>query len=530
MNKNIAIILILFAFNMQARTFYVAKNGNDSNDGSEASPWLSIKKAANTLVAGDTVLIKSGIYRERVIVGNSGTKDNYIVFKNYKKDIVTVDGRDIFWWDWDGLFNVSEKSYIKIIGLAIKNSNYGGIWIEDSNNIIINNNYTYNTISCGIGVWGSSNIIVSENEVELACNDGEQECISIANSNNCIITKNHIHDNGAGTNGGEGIDVKAGSHDIIVSKNIVHNLNNRIGIYVDAWDSDTYNIDIIQNRVYYCDDTGLAVASERGGLLENINFFNNISYYNKWGGIELGGWTDVEYSGPTPIKNVKFINNTCYKNGSFNGGWGFGISVNNSYAENVIIRNNICSENTAQIGIEKILSAGVIDHNLIYGDNNVATTTNGSNPIIGDPLFVDVENFNFHISNNSPAIDNGSSIDVPNIDFSNTNRPYGARYDIGAYEFTPQLDVDINEDYTKMIDTYPNPFSDILHIKINGEKFQKYFFKIFNSRGELVRKETSKKLKNGIVIIDKLNLSTGIYILSITIDSKTLVSKKIICK
>ena len=49
-----------------------------------------------------------------------------------------------------------------------------------SSYITIEKNYTYNTVSSGIAVWNSNNIIIDGNEVELACNDGEQECITVA--------------------------------------------------------------------------------------------------------------------------------------------------------------------------------------------------------------------------------------------------------------------------------------------------------------------------------------------------------------
>ncbi len=515
----ITILLLFFTFSIRANTYYVATNGNDTNQGTEAEPWASIQKAANTLVSGDTVLIKSGVYNERIIVQNSGTTNNYIVFTNYQNAEVIIDGSGISWWDWDGLFNVSNKSYIEVSGLIIKNSSYGGIWVENSNNININNNYTYNTVSCGIGIWNSSFITVNGNEIELACNDGEQECISIANSNNCIIAKNHIHYNGPGTNGGEGIDIKAGSHDIVVSENIVHDLNNRIGIYADAWDTHTYNIDIIQNKVYNCDNSGLAVASERGGLIENVSFINNISYCNKWGGIELGGWTNINYNDSTPVKNIKIINNTCYKNGSFNGGWGFGIDINNSYAEDVVIRNNICSQNSAQIGVENILSGIVIDHNLIDGTNNVTDAVNGNDSIIGNPLFVDSSSFNFQLTDNSPVIDMGNPIYAPSIDFCNNNRPNGVGYDIGAYEYIQSSDIQYNTNPNNLIEIYPNPIFDKFIVIINGNKLQNYALNLFDSNGKLVRCLENRKVKKDLIIIERNNLISGSYILNIEVSN-----------
>ena len=61
-----------------ASTYYVAPDGHDLNPGTEALPWRTIQKAADTLVAGDTVYIKAGVYEEQVIPQNSGSPGSYI--------------------------------------------------------------------------------------------------------------------------------------------------------------------------------------------------------------------------------------------------------------------------------------------------------------------------------------------------------------------------------------------------------------------------------------------------------------------
>ena len=40
-------------------TYYVSTTGNDTTgNGSSGSPWATLQKAANTVVAGDTVIVK----------------------------------------------------------------------------------------------------------------------------------------------------------------------------------------------------------------------------------------------------------------------------------------------------------------------------------------------------------------------------------------------------------------------------------------------------------------------------------------
>ena len=46
--------------------------GLDTNPGTSASPWKTISKAASVLTAGQTVLIRPGVYTETVVPANHG--------------------------------------------------------------------------------------------------------------------------------------------------------------------------------------------------------------------------------------------------------------------------------------------------------------------------------------------------------------------------------------------------------------------------------------------------------------------------
>lgn len=416
--------------------YYVSPSGNDSNPGNESQPWLTIQKAAKTMVAGDTVYIKVGTYREQVVPSNSGTAGNYITYSAYQGDIVTIDGGGISLPNWDsGLIHIWNKNYIKISGLRVVNAgpnqNNAGIYVDNSAHVNIEKNYTYNTVSSGIGVWNSNNIIIDENEVVLACNDGEQECITVAGTHTFEIRNNHVHHGGPGSLGGEGIDAKDGAFNGKIYKNHVHHLN-RLGIYVEAWDKHTYDIEVFQNRVHHIiDNDGFTLASEEGGLLENITISNNISYNNDLNGLSI---SDAGSAPNHPVKDVKIINNTFYNNGK--GIWGGGISIENRDVEDLVIRNNICGQNlTYQILVEYPVMNLLVDHNLIDGYRGYEGETRGTHYKEGDPKFVDPAGSDFHLEGTSPVVNNGSAVDAPSVDFDGNKRPQGQGYDIGAYEF-----------------------------------------------------------------------------------------------
>jgi parallel beta-helix repeat protein len=466
-------LLIMFfvsiSFAVFAATYYVAPNGNNSNPGTESQPWKTIQKAAETLVAGDIVYIKAGNYQENVTPVNSGGAGNYIVYTALNNDIVTIDGQNVTLPDWDtGLFHVEDLSYIKISGLRIinvgPNNNNNGIYLDYTNHIIIENNYIYNTISSGIGVWNSDNIIIDNNEIELACNDGEQECISVASTNEFVIKNNHIHDGGPGTEGGEGICPKDGSYNGKIYDNYVHDLPTRPGIYMDAWDKHTYNMEIFRNIVHDCGNDGILMVSEMGGLLENISVYNNIVYNNKYIGIVVT--PNGEVADP-PMNDMKIINNTVYNNG-WNSGlepWGGGIVVDVSNLSNLIIRNNIVSQNLYfQIAIEYYGQNFFVDHNLIDGfRGDLSEETQGNDYVEGNPMFVNAPGADFHLQENSPAIDKGSSNDAPIEDYYGNSRPFGADYDIGAFEYG-QTSVESEQpdgvvSSFNLFQNYPNPFN-----------------------------------------------------------------------
>ncbi len=428
------IIILGYTSLIQGSTYYVAKNGNDLNPGTENLPWKTIQKAANTLLPGDMVYVKNGIYNERVAPSKSGNPTAYITYSAYPGHTVTIDGRNITLPQWSGLLDIQEVNYIRISGFRIMNAgpglNNAGILVDNASHIIIENNYIYNTVSSGIGIWNSSYVIVSGNEIALCCNDGYQECISVGGSDHFEIKGNHIHHGGPGSNGGEGIDIKDGSHDGKVYKNNIHNMN-RVGMYCDAWDKHTYNIEIYQNRVHHNNADGFAVASEMGGLLENIYIYNNISYNNYYRGIVIGDWGGQVPS--HPIDNVKIINNTFYGNGT--SGWGGGIDLDNKWATNIIIRNNLLSENKSfTIVVDPSVPTPVVDYNLIDGFKNYPNETKGINYQEGNPLLVNPSLENFHLQINSPAIDTGTSTYAPAYDYDEIPRQ-GNGYEIGAFEY-----------------------------------------------------------------------------------------------
>ncbi|MFI3263511.1 MAG: right-handed parallel beta-helix repeat-containing protein [Rikenellaceae bacterium] len=88
--------LVCSVSSLQARTLYVSKSGSDQNEGSKEAPYLTISKAAYHAIAGDTVLVSEGTYREWVSPLNSGINaTRRIVYMTVPGDDVYIKGSEV---------------------------------------------------------------------------------------------------------------------------------------------------------------------------------------------------------------------------------------------------------------------------------------------------------------------------------------------------------------------------------------------------------------------------------------------------
>ncbi|MBC7227362.1 MAG: right-handed parallel beta-helix repeat-containing protein [Thermoflexales bacterium] len=441
---------------LQGAVYYVAPTGNDANPGTLTQPWRTIQHAADTLVAGETVYIRAGVYEERILPQNSGSAGQLITYAAYPGETATVDGSSITLPDdLAGLFEIAGQSDIRLIGLRVINAgpfaNNAAILISNSEHLTIQNCSTSHTASSGIGAWGSQHVVIAGNTVEQASLGGGQECITVAQTDFFEVRDNTVLDCEK-----EGIDAKDGSSNGWIDHNVVGRPR-AVGIYVDAWDKPTHHITVSRNLVFdSLESAGFTVASEMGGLLSDIRLENNIAYHNQTYGIAISRCC----SASRPMDRIVIVNNTLYENGL---GWGGGIIADNAQAQHVVIRNNIVSQNlTFQIAVAADVPASnvAVDHNLIDGYRGYEDEVYGDDYVEGDPRFVDAPAGDLHLQTDSPAIDHGSATDAPDVDMDGDPRPAGAGYDIGADEWralNPTVYLPLVGKSTVVISSYPEP-------------------------------------------------------------------------
>jgi gliding motility-associated-like protein len=135
-------ILLLMVFMVSvcysyARDYFVGGTGaSDNNPGTAAQPFATIQKAASVAVAGDVVKIRSGTYRETIVVANSGSPGNPITFQPDQGATVVISGLNVM--DNNGWTVHSGNIFKKTITLPVNGFNTSTTRIENNTTIYAN--------------------------------------------------------------------------------------------------------------------------------------------------------------------------------------------------------------------------------------------------------------------------------------------------------------------------------------------------------------------------------------------------------
>jgi hypothetical protein len=361
-----------------ATIYYVRKTGNDTNSGtSSGAAWLTITKAANTMLAGDTVYVGAGTYNEQLKSVRHATLGNPIRFYADTNGIYTGDVGVVGITKSGFAAVVIDHHYHEVVGYRIFNSSNGAKFTGGVGGLLQN---------CEIYGHANPGIIVSNGSTS-------------ATIRNC-----DCHDNN-----GFGMDVNSGPTFSVFDSTFHHNTSAGIQLGQTA----TLNFNFARCRIYSNSQEGVEV-SQGTGTFKNCLIYDN-------------GATGIRVSGTSTNKNFSIWNCTVVNNGT-NGIW---------QSQGVLnITNSIIANNLGK-GLQ--CDAGTMTHsyNLVFANNggNYLYTGTGTGEVSSDPQFVNAGLKDFHLNASSPAINTGTNASgTVDDDLDSAARPIGAQWDMGCYE------------------------------------------------------------------------------------------------
>jgi hypothetical protein len=143
-------------------TYYVAPSGNDADPGTSAQPFRTIQRAANAAVAGDVVTIRDGTYNESVLVANSGTATQPIVFQAENRGgvILTGGGRTFRGANFVGQIGATPQRYVTLRGLTFRQ--YAG---NASGSAAVRASHGWTIEDCWFDDAGETGLSISDHDV-----------------------------------------------------------------------------------------------------------------------------------------------------------------------------------------------------------------------------------------------------------------------------------------------------------------------------------------------------------------------------
>jgi len=333
----------------------------------------------------------------------------------------------------------------------------GGIFCYRSAPVIAENVITNNVAYTGtdkdgygggIALNECHNALISYNTVvsntASTAGQGEGGGIYIEDSNNVVVRANRVLSNVATTTSrrewgwGGGIAVSGGSGTIEyneIAGNQARSAGGGSGGGLYQW----YGSTTFRRNSVTGNQGGTAVyLGYSQSLFESNKVVGNLASY----AVEL-----AYYPGPILVNNIiadshyavnayataadpltaKLFHNTLVGTGD-----GRGVTAESGYVTLALVNNIVVSHAIGISNTYPLSSTISADHTLFWGNANNGIV--GTNPVYGNPRFLNPAGGSYHLSPGSAAIDAGVTEPTVTTDIDGDPRPLGSGYDIGADE------------------------------------------------------------------------------------------------
>jgi len=236
---------------MPAANYYVdGTNGSDNNPGTTTqTAWKTIQKAADTLTAGQTVVVLPGTYAEAVLTANAGTSGSPITYRGYFEDgavIINATGQT---YGFKG-----NNAYVTFEGFEVYGSNQNGILITGD---------------------AADYCVVKNCKSYLNGSDG----IKVDSADYCTVQNCLIYDNGT-----NGMEVVSNAEPTTIDNCTIYSNNANDGMHIATSDTTVTDCIITSNTQWGIDSYGTVAI----GVTYTDTWGNTSGSYDDLGKITVG--------------------------------------------------------------------------------------------------------------------------------------------------------------------------------------------------------------------------------------------------
>lgn len=325
-----------------AATYHVdGRTGDDHNAGTQEQPFRTILRASLVARAGDTVLIREGVYHEQILGGASGTEGAPIVYEGVDRDKVILQGsvRITHWkklglsWSAKGPSPPTPvNSFVMVDERRMLNRAGSPIDLPEGS--------FYQAANGGLVIRLQGDADPAEHLVEVyhldvAFNSGDRWG---GTAKQWIVLRNLTIEKygGHGISTDESHPADNGHWEL---DRVTVRLNNNEGVFHCLDDWHIHDCLFTRNRGHGCQIDGA-----------RVRFVNNVSTENEWFGPYQDGGCGL-LVGPDASARSCVVRNNSFTNNGNRDGYGCGIYLEGLSHSNLIDANFVAGNTHAGIGL-----------------------------------------------------------------------------------------------------------------------------------------------------------------------------------
>ncbi len=492
-----------------AKTYYVATTGSDSAAGTFDAPFLTVPKAYSTAVAGDTILVRGGVYTiaATINLSKSGTSTSMYYLLAYPGERPVLDCSPM-------PINSSNRgiklsgSYWYIKGFDVRKAGDNGIYVSGSYNVVEFCAFYRNSDS-GMQLSGGAShnrIINCDSYYNVDPSQGNADGFSPKLD---VGTGNEFRGCRSWQNSDDGFDGYLRPSDSVVTTiDSCWSFNNG---YLESGSPSTGN----GNGFKMGGGDAVGGVSNGDSLRHEMTLRNCLAFDNR-----VKGFDQNNNRG-----SMTMLNCTSYRNGSTN----FSVPGFRRVGETLTVKNCVAFGSTGVTlyqPTQLLTNSWMSPFNVTSTDFASLDTAGVRGPRTSDGSLPDVPFM--HLAAGSQLIDAGTNVGLPYL---------GNGPDLGAFEFNPSAVVIQSSPSSPVsylvLSNYPNPFNPATTIEFSVPKEGEAVVRVFNLIGQSLAELFHGRVQSGrayVVHFDGSALPSGLYFAVLESNGSRVARKLLLAK